>query len=337
MIFARPQSRRAFPIRARFALCLLGSATFAAGLPAPAGAVVLVVKSDGLEQYDAPIRSFKSGVTESTRVIDIEGSRRRGGERLRAVASRTDTSDAEPVDAVFALGGQAAYLSRRALPTRPMVFAMVLDWQRYEFTAPAAGISVEIPVDSLFTRFKLLLPGIERLGLIHGGDLSPATLLAAREAAAVLSIELIVESVKYSESVPGAYRRLRRDVDALWMLPDPLVVTLDNFRYLRDRTRRDGVAFLAFSENFVRAGALLSIAPSYRTMGAQAAALLDELRAQPSLTRTAAARAGEIRVQQPMGSKLVINADAAQDLGIELDAALLSMADVVVRDTAPAR
>jgi putative ABC transport system substrate-binding protein len=148
-----------------------------------------------------------------------------------------------------------------------------------------------------------------------------ATIEDARKAASDLEIELHVEHVKYSDDVPGAYRRLRSEIDALWMMPDAVVVTNDNFRYLAERTKRDGIAFLAFSENFVRAGALLSVAPDYATMGAQAAAILERMLAQADATPV---------IQAPIGSSLVVNADTARSLGIDIDANILSFADKVI-------
>jgi putative ABC transport system substrate-binding protein len=304
-------------------LCILAGKALVG--PESARADVLVVKSDDLEQYDAPIAAFRANTPRPSRIVDIDGSREAGARELGN--ARRDAN----VEAVFALGGQAAHLSRLEMPQRPLVFAMVLDWQRYRFTAPSAGVAVEIPVAALFTRFKLLLPHVDRIGVIHSDGVSSATLADARAAAATLGMELIEQRVRYGDAVPGAYRRMRRGVDALWMLPDPVVVTRENFRYLRDRTRADKIAFLAFSENFVRAGALLSISPNYETMGAQAAALLEDLVGDPTSPGSAP------RVQQPLGSKLVINADTAAAVGLELDASLLSMADVVVEDSPPRR
>jgi len=127
----------------------------------PAEAVVLVVKSDDLPQYSGPISAFETALEGSTRLIEIGGSRDKGEKLLKDAAAN------EKVEAVFALGSQAAYLSRRMLPKTPLVFAMVLDWTRYELGSGATGVAVEMPVDALFTRFKLLLPQIERIGVIH--------------------------------------------------------------------------------------------------------------------------------------------------------------------------
>jgi putative ABC transport system substrate-binding protein len=282
---------------------------------APVQAKILIVKSDALPQYEAPIAAFRASINEEVEIINIEGSREKG-ERLL----RTSAADGS-VTGIFALGTQAAYLSKHVLPSVPMSFSMVLNWKRYEFAAPTTGVSVEIPVNVLFTRFRLLLPNVENIGLIYSEQVPEQTLAAARQAAATLGIDLVEEKVRYSDAVSGAYRRLRNSVDALWMLTDPVVVTRDNFRYLSDRCTKDDIAFLAFSENFVRAGALLSVSPDYKTMGSQAAVLLRKAIKTPSTPPA---------VQAPLGTTLVINSAVAEAIGVDLNAAVLSMADVVV-------
>ena len=293
--------------------CVLGAVLCI--VPASAAAVVLIVKSDDLPQYDQPIAAFTGAYEGRAKVIDAEGSREKGESRIRRFAAEHD------VDAVFALGTQAAYLARTTLPDTPLVFAMALDWRRYALDEAGSGVAVEMPADMLLTRFKLLLPNMSRLGVIYSDQAPSATLKAARESAGALGITLIEEDVTHAEDVAGAYRRIRKEIDALWMLPDPVVVTRDNFRYLAERTRRDGIGFLAFSENFVRAGALLSVSPDYATMGSQAAVLV---------SRMIEDGRSVLPVQAPIGSSLVINADTARTLDIDVSGSMLSMADLVI-------
>jgi putative ABC transport system substrate-binding protein len=277
---------------------------------------VLVVRSGNLPQYDEAVASFAAAVDAPLVDIEIGESRERGTRRL------VDAAAGHHPRAVYALGARAAYLSRRMLPEIPVVFAMVLGWQRYGLdSGPVTGVALEIPVDSLFTRLKLMLPHVKSLGLIHGDGTDAELVERARTAASVLGMTLVEEHVNADDEVPGAYRRMRRNIDALWMLADPVVVTRDNFTYLARRTRADGIAFIGFSENFVRAGAVVSVSPSYATMGTQAAILMERLLADPSAAPP---------VQTPVAANLIVNADTIVALGLDLDAATIGMADVVV-------
>lgn len=310
------RKRIAFPLRVVAVAFAIGSVSSTpAAAPAAAPAHVLIVKSDDLPQYQQPIDAFVAAHPGKVTTVNLGGSKEEGRDRLLRAAKH------ESIDAVFALGAQAAWLSREVLPRAPLTFAMVIDWQRYGLGESATGVAVELPVDGLLARFKLLLPNLRRLGVIHSSHASASTLESARAAAASLGIELRSENVSHADDVAGAYRRMRREIDALWMVPDPVVVTEDNFRYLAERTRSDGIPFLAFSENFVRAGALLSVAPDYATMGSQAAVLVE---------RTLERQNGRPSVQPPIGSSLVINAETARELGIDVNEDILRLADKVI-------
>jgi putative ABC transport system substrate-binding protein len=301
---------------------LLLAVTIGVGTPSSAAAdapSLLIVKSEDLPQYGAPIAAFQEATTMDAEIVDIAGSREKGTALLQTAVSKRRP------DAIFALGAKAAYLSKQVMPDTPIVFAMVLNWEKFGLkTDRTTGVAVEIPEDVLLTRFKLVLPDLRRLGVICGEENCRGIVEKASAAAAQLGIELVVSAVKHPENVPGAYRRMRTGIDALWMVPDPSVMTRDNFSYLSSRTQHDGVAFLAFSENFVRAGALLSVAPSYQTMGSQAAVLMNKV-----LNSTGSVPP----VQPPVGSTLVINASTAEELGIQMDAATLNMFDKVLDST----
>ncbi len=301
--------------RALQRVAILSSLTLLlAGFAEQAGADVLIVKSGDLPQYEAPIAAFSQRISKTTREITIDIDAQR---RLRHSARNGK------VEAIFALGGQAVFSAHQAFPEVPLVFAMVLNRDRVDVTGSITGVDVQLPIESLFTRFKLMMPKLLRLGIIHGPSLSERNVERIRTAAASLQIEAVTARVQHTDEVAGAYRRIRTKIDALWMVPDPVVVTRDNFGYLSHRSRHDGIAFLAFSENFVRAGALMSISPNYRTMGEQAAVLLERLLEDPRHPP---------EIQAPLGSRLVVNAAVASDLGLDTASSLLGNADTLINE-----
>ncbi len=295
-------------------LALLIAASFGVSVPA-ASATVLIVKSDDLVQYNQPIESFRSRIGRPVAIVDLEGENAKGERILN------DHTRGLHVDAIFALGGRAAYLARKVFPATPTIFAMVLNRDRVDLSGPVTGVDVQLPVESLLARFKLLMPGLRRIGVIHSRALGKPAVERLRRAASSFQIEVVTAAVRHPDDVAGAYRRIRKEIDALWMVPDPVVVTRDNFVYLSRRTRNDGIAFLAFSENFVRAGALMSVSPSYDTIGEQAAVLLERLLESPDQPPA---------VQAPLGSRLVVNAPVATALGLDTKTDLLGSADMLI-------
>ncbi len=298
-------------------LALLVAATIGISAPA-ASATVLIVKSDDLVQYNQPIESFRSRIGQPVTIVNLAGDDS-NGERILNRYTR-----GLKVDAIFTLGGRAAYLARKVFPATPTVFAMVLNRDRVDLSGPVTGVDVQLPVESLLARFKLLMPGLRRIGVIHSSALGKPAVERLLRAASSFQVEVVTAMVRHSDDVAGAYRRIRKEIDALWMVPDPVVVTRDNFAYLSRRTRNDGIAFLAFSENFVRAGALMSVSPSYDTIGEQAAVLLERLLESPDQPPA---------VQAPLGARLVVNAPVATALGLDTKTDLLGNADMLIDES----
>ncbi len=309
--------QRSFGLVAAVAMLVLAGT---GAWPASAKARVLIVTSGDLPQYRAPIAAFERRTKRPATLVQLKGTPDVARRRLERAAAEA------PVEAVFALGGRAVYLAREVLPSTPLVFAMVLQHQGLDLHGPVTGVEVQLPVESLFARFKMLLPTLHRIGVLYGPTLGPEAIERIRRAAAAVQVELVAARVRHPDEVAGAYRRIRTRIDALWMVPDPVAITRDNFAYLSHRTRNDGIAFLAFSENFVRAGALMSIAPTYETMGEQAAVLLERLLESPGHPPP---------IQPPLGTRLVVNTEVARALGLDRTATLLGSADELIASEGP--
>ncbi len=293
------------------------SSSSAADVSRESGSFVLIVKSGNLPQYDAPVAAFIENSPAPVRQIELLPEAQEASRMLQ------EFIDKAPPHGVFALGAPAAQLSHKLMPDTPTVFAMVLNWQRFGLTGgPVAGVSAEVPIAARLTRFKLMLPRIKRIGVIYSHATPLRRIETARRAATALGIDLVEEAVVYADEVPGAYRRIRTEIDALWMTPDSIVVSIENFNYLAQRTLHDRIAFLAFSENFVRAGALLSISADHASAGSQAAVLLEKMLADPTLRP---------EVQDPMGSSLAVNQAVAAAIDMPLDNNTVSMADVIIK------
>ena len=67
---------------------------------------------------------------------------------------------------------------------------------------------------------------------------------------------------------------LSKQADAIWLLPDPVVVTPENFHYIHSIATRSKSPILANSELLAQAGALLAVTPDRNGVGQQAADLI---------------------------------------------------------------
>lgn len=283
--------------------------------------VIAVLKDSNLAAYNAPIAAFQKGVTDRVVVYDLGGELEKGKEIAQQLAQ-------VPPDLVLALGAKAAFSARKYISEVPVVYALVLNPEKYGLTQPnVTGISLEIPPETVFTQYKMFAPTISKVGVIYSPGLE-AQVTRAEQAVAALGIRFVRAPVSDPGDVTAAFDRIKGNIDSLWMLPDTLVLTPENFRQLLARSLSAHLPYLGFSENFVKAGALVSVSPDYAAIGSQAASVARQIleeKTAPSAIPPAA----------PIGTHLAVNVDSARTLGLKLDSLILAFADEVVGTPTP--
>jgi putative ABC transport system substrate-binding protein len=299
-------------------LPLLFAALFVGDASARADIVVLV--SDTLGAYDAPVERFTTSVGRAATVFDLQGSRTRADSVVRQL-------QADPPPLVFAVGAKAAYVAVNELPTVPVVYAMVLDPGRYGIGGTqVTGVSMDVPAEAALSQFQLFAPAVKRLGVLLSANNSSAQVAGALEAARKLGFEVSVSRVTNRKDLRAAWQRMSTGVDALWLLPDPVVMSPEAFRFLRNDTLRRRLPMLASTENLVRAGALLCVAPDRGVAGQQAAELAHRILDDAELP-------GTIEPVPPASMRVVLNRDTLDAVGLQVDELMLDFADEVVRET----
>lgn len=130
---------------------------------------------------------------------------------------------------------------------------------------------------------RRLQPGLRRLEALTVLDAEGAYLEAMRRYAGTHGLEVRREELQDADLLPERLRRLAREhVEALWLPPDPLLITPRNFAVLKEFSRVNGVPLYVPTAGFVEAGATAAIAPGFRDVGAAAArATLDLLAGRP--------------------------------------------------------
>jgi ABC-type uncharacterized transport system substrate-binding protein len=114
-------------------------------------------------------------------------------------------------------------------------------------------------------------------------------------------------------------------MDAIWLLPDPLIITPDHFHLVRTMAKRSRVPVLAYSETLVEAGAFLCVAPDREAIGRLAAQRVQTV-LQPGATPAT------LPLVVPQEFRVVLNRDTQQALGLDIDSALLDFVDEIVRE-----
>lgn len=208
----------------------------------------------------------------------------------------------------LAVGSQAAALIKNGYPGIPMIFCMVFDSHQYR-GENITGIGLNVPALAQFQALKSVLPSARRIGVVFDPGQSLALVEDGRQAAAALDLVLAEKTVTSSFEISNAVKEMIWNIDTLWVIPDRTVVSKESFRYMLEASINRKVPILAFSEAFVKGGALLAVAPDYPGIGRQAAGLAKKI--------LGGASPGGIPPLLPPG-QIVLNLNTAKALSISI-------------------
>jgi putative ABC transport system substrate-binding protein len=285
--------------------------------PAAARESVAILRSDSLASYDAPVEAFRGALGTPVEVFDLQGE--------RAVAQRVAANlRADPPQAIFALGAKAAWIAARELPDVPLIYAMVLDPDRYQLNGTlTTGVRMQPPPDLVLSQLQVMTPNVRRLAIILGQSNNDPMVAEAIQAARNAGYEVRARRVSSEREARMALSRAGTEADAVWLLPDPIVVTPRNFHALQAEALSARIPVLAYSEGLVSAGALLCVAPDLSAVGRSAASLVKRHLAGENI--------GVIPPEAPEAIRVVLNKATQEAIGLELDASVLSFVDAVVQ------
>jgi len=159
---------------------------------------------------------------------------------------------------VVAIGLRAAQ-SSVAMSNKPVVFSQVFNYQDHHLlTESSRGIAAVAPLDAQVAAWKKVDPTISRIGIIVG-DGHDDLLREARLAAERHGIELRVHVTHSDQETLYFFKRMIRDIDGFWLLPDNRVLSNRALQQIMGDAQRQRVPVLVPSESMLQLGASISI------------------------------------------------------------------------------
>ncbi len=291
--------------RARTSWCL--AALCASGLWATlaSAADIAVIKSSEVAAWQPAL-----GALRSLSAMHTLDEFTLGGNGAAAALARARTRAV----AIIAFGAPAARLAREQAPQVALIYCMVADPVSAGLAgAPnTTGIVFSAPVRNELLTFRTINPKAVRLGTIVSSARAQQRVEEAHKAAEALGLEIVVRKLGASAEVPPAVRDLlsgAQPVDALWLVPDPLVADANARRFLMAEAVRVGRPVYGWSSELVAEGALLAHGPDAASVGQSAIA---------ALARILAGQKTERIVPLVPQSQVTVNRSLARYLGLKL-------------------
>lgn len=301
-------------------LLTLGLGVGSAWAASPSGPIVILL-SDSDEAYQQQAATFSSEVDLETVVFNLQGDETRDpGLKDRLLAARPAL--------IYALGATAAYTAKvwtQGHQEIPVLFAMVLNWQRYnllEGNTNVAGIAAEVAAGTQFANLTMFSPTVKRIGLLYS-PYSTALLTQARKEAALLGLELVAEPIDQAQDFQHGFKKITEQADAFWVMNDPVLYTLENLNWLEERCLKQKLLCVGQTKNLAKRGLTLTVNPEMNQIGTQAAAMVQNILRRGQ-------KPSEIRVMEPLGTQLIVNRKTAERIGLALSPQALNMATTVI-------
>jgi putative ABC transport system substrate-binding protein len=135
-----------------------------------------------------------------------------------------------------------------------------------------------------------------------------------------LVFEPIPLEIRRAEEITSAFEGLGARADALYVSPDPIMIT--NRNLINKLALDERLPTMHDFREYVEAGGLMSYGPNLPDLFRRSADYVDKI--------LRGAKPGDLPVEQPIKFDLIINVKTAKALGIEVSSSLVARADEVI-------
>lgn len=279
--------------RNAFIRLLLATCTLTAHAGLYTQQTVVAILSSDLRPYQTAYAGFRQALGYEVKLIISE-------DHPVTLSSQTRV--------VLAFGGKASLYvyPRRVRLVYCMAPGVVVDQAHYDH--PPIRIEMSPHPNRLLATMKQLQPNLRRLGVFWISDPMKLYVKALKAAGERHRITIVASSLASSEALPDALRAsLEGGVDALWLPPDPMLISRDSFATLKEFSWSNAIPLYVPTAGLARQGALAAIGCNFRQVGETAAHVAQRL-LQESM---------EAGVVYPKHYEVTVNLTVAQHLGLK--------------------
>ncbi|VAX25213.1 hypothetical protein MNBD_NITROSPINAE04-627 [hydrothermal vent metagenome] len=268
-------------------------------------AKVLILNSDSkVRKYTFTNNTFKSKLGYNIAEIDLLG------DKVNESLIKKTLSNFKP-DVIYCIGARAYLAAHKLAKNSSIVFSSALNWKRLPINKNTYGVANELPTGMQLMIYRYFFPAINKIGVVYSESFNKEWLKAAIKAANDIGVEIIGEPVRKPDEVGGALSRLLPKVDALWITPDPVVLSSTQAIlqiFSQSNTLKKPV--FAYNEVYARFGAVLVISADLATIGRQAAEVATKILENKTILS---------KIQNPAGSYITLNMVKVDKYGLDIN------------------
>jgi putative ABC transport system substrate-binding protein len=234
------------------------------------------------------------------------------------IAAAIDRVRRERNRLILTLGTPATEFAETEGKSLPVVACLVLNTEVLSRGNNSTGVVLQVPLRQQFDWMQRLLHPAARIAVLYNPRENQARIDEAQRIARDAGFELVPVLVATAQMLPTALEDAVSRADALWVIPDSLVVSPETAKTLLLASFRSRVPMIGLSSAWVKAGALFALDWNYEEVGAQCGDI--------ALQIVAGARPGSIAPINARHSTYALNLRTAREMRVELSDSLVASA-----------
>lgn len=226
-------------------------------------------------------------------------------------------------DLIYCIGSKAYALALKLDGERKIIFSSVINWQRLPITKNTYGVSSELSTGMQLTTFRYFFPGLKKIGVLYNKAYNAEWLKNAEKDAKDVGAEIIAAHVKNPYKLDAALEELLPQVDAIWLISDPVVLSdQESVLNIFQKSAAMNKPVFAYNESFASHGALMIIEADIPTIGEQASAMALDIMSNQNNAE---------HVPNPAGSHITLNMKKVGEYGIELNRDAIESVNKIIK------
>lgn len=289
---------------AQVLLLLPGCNTTPPPIAGQTAAILVVNSNSAVPRYNIAEQAFKEVLgKDQLTTIDLSNDE-------RPTETLQDVLNQQHFAAIYCIGAKALGSIDYLAPATPVVYSSVLSWRQFKSSPGHYGVTSEVAPAAQLAWFKHFFPQVKRIGVLYSDD-NKELIQEAQNSANSLSLTLITTRLHKDTDRPHLINGLLDNVDALWVLPDPVVLGSEQHTIqLFEQAHQKSKAIFTYNHFYMGLGATLSIHADLATTGRQAALQVQQIQETGR---------GGSTIQYPAGSSISLNLKKVSDNQLQLN------------------
>lgn len=229
----------------------------------PQNLSVSVVVTANMDFAKQAIVGIERAFIEQGVKADIEEYYVASGKEVEVLAQIAEQKPA----VIFAMGEQSLNVVKAEIDNIPIVAFMIFGLEQNK--PNLTGVTLGVPAEMKLRMIKKAMPGVKKIGFVYS-EKSERSYRDLSENIPKFGLKAISKRIESEAEFPSALASVLSEADCFLIVFDAKIYFLQSLKYLLLEGLKNKVPIVGLSNNYTRAGAVLSVECDYVDLGWQA-------------------------------------------------------------------